>query len=168
MSDEIVIDIFTRLRQRWKALAGRILHDDEEVEDALQEAFCRLWVRRSDIHTTAQGVALTAVTLRNVSIDRYRHLQSREVMTIDEQQDTMGEDENESTERTQHYALLQQLVEQRLSETQRYILYAHEYDELTLDEIAQKLHLQPAAVRMQLSRARKLIRQLYHEQKERL
>ena len=49
-------------------------------------------------------------------------------------------------------------IESELTETQRYILEEKEYGGRTLEEIARELGMEPAAVRMQLSRARKTLR----------
>lgn len=167
MSDEIIIDLFTRLRQRWKALASRILHDEEEAEDALHDAFCKLWAQRADIHTTAQGEALTATTLRHLSIDRWRRQHAHPTLSLDQADSPLFTEEDEEEERRRHYEQLQRWVDERLTPLQRHILYAHEYDGDTLAEIATALSMQPAAVRMQLSRARKTIRSLYHELQQR-
>jgi RNA polymerase sigma-70 factor (ECF subfamily) len=42
----------------------------------------------------------------------------------------------------------------------------HEYEGATFESIASRLGMQPAAVRMQISRARKLIREKYENEYE--
>ena len=39
----------------------------------------------------------------------------------------------------------------------------HEYHDMTFEEIAEELDMQPAAVRMQASRARKILRDKFRE-----
>ena len=42
MSEEHLISIFTHMRKRLRRLAMQFLPDEEDADDALQEAFCRL------------------------------------------------------------------------------------------------------------------------------
>ena len=67
----------------------------DDAEDALQEAFCRLWQRRDTINSTREAEALAATTLRNICIDS--HPKKRiETVPIDEQQDREEDDESDS------------------------------------------------------------------------
>ena len=68
----------------------------------------------------------------------------------------------EEKERT--YNELKRKIDSELTSTQKYILEEKEYGGRTLEEIARELKMEPAAVRMQLSRARKTLRNsLSHE-----
>ena len=55
------------------------------------------------------------------------------------------------------------IIEHELSPVQRSIVRMREYEGLDFDDIARRLDLQPSNVRVQLSRARKRIRQIYRE-----
>ena len=57
-------------------------------------------------------------------------------------------------------------VEEELSETQKEIIRMHEYEGMTFEDIANELGMTPAAVRMQASRARKILREKYREEYE--
>ena len=46
------------------------------------------------------------------------------------------------------------------------IISAREYDGKSIEEIASDLNMQPAAVRMQLSRARNKIREIYKQREQ--
>lgn len=165
MSEAILIDTFTRLRQRFRALARRILHDDAEVEDALQDAFCRLWQRKEMIDTPEMAEALTTTTIRNLSIDRWRRTQQSQNFALDEMRNEVT-DTDDTADRRAWADEVVRLVESQLTELQRTILYRKEYDGLTCEVIAQELQMQPAAVRMQLSRARKAIREAWERNAE--
>lgn len=160
MSEELLTSAFTNLRRRFRALAGRILQDDDRVDDALQEAFCRLWVRRDTIRTQQQAEALATTTLRNLSIDMVRRATTHPSLPLDEERDAVPDDED-CGEREALFREIEALVHSRLTETQQYILRRKEYDGATLEEVADELNMQAAAVRMQLSRARQKIRMCY-------
>ena len=69
---------------------------------------------------------------------------------VDESQDA------EERERT--YDELKRKIDRELTSTQKYILEEKEYGGRTMEEIARELKMEPAAVRMQLSRARKKLK----------
>jgi len=58
---------------------------------------------------------------------------------------------------------VEELIDHQLSPVQRSILKKKEYEGQSIDEIAKELDMQQAAVRMQLSRARKTIRECYQK-----
>ena len=70
----------------------------------------------------------------------------------------MADDPPDREEKEQAYTLLHRIIETELTQTQRYILEEKEYGGRTLEDIAKELGMEPAAVRMQLSRARKTLR----------
>lgn len=69
---------------------------------------------------------------------------------VDESQDA------EERERT--FDELKRKIDRELTSTQKYILEEKEYGGRTLEEIARELKMEPVAVRMQLSRARKKLK----------
>lgn len=161
MSEEPLITTFTNMRKRLLRIAVRMFSDENDAEDALQEAFCRLWPMRDKINTTQDAEALTATTLRNMSIDKQRK-QTINTVKIDEEHDGIDED-NENDERERLFRQIEEIVNVELTPLQQTILKSKEYDGETLEHIAQRLNMQPAAVRMQLSRARKRIRECYQK-----
>ena len=70
----------------------------------------------------------------------------------------MADDPPDREEKEQAYTQLHRIIETELTQIQRYILEEKEYGGRTLEDIAKELGMEPAAVRMQLSRARKTLR----------
>ena len=64
----------------------------------------------------------------------------------------------DAEERERTYDELKMKIDNELTSTQKYILEEKEYGGRTLEDIAKELKMEPAAVRMQLSRARKTLR----------
>lgn len=167
MSEDILTNTFTRLRQRFRLSAMHFLHSEEEADDALQEAFCRLWPRRDVIATVQEAEALSATTVRNLCIDTVRRQQRTSVVSIDEERDTgPTETLSDAMERHERFRQVEQIIEQNLTPLQQSILHKKEYDGENLKQIAQELNMQPPAVAMQLSRARKTIREHYQKLQE--
>jgi RNA polymerase sigma-70 factor (ECF subfamily) len=83
-------------------------------------------------------------------------------MELDAERDsTPTESIEESIERQELFQEVEKLIDQQLSPVQRLILRKKEYEDESIEKIAKELDMQQAAVRMQLSRARKTIRECY-------
>lgn len=161
MSEEQLVTTFTTLRKKFLHLAARLLPHDEEAEDALQDAFCRLWPRRNRINSSAEAEALTTTTIKNICIDRLRKKEF-ETVPIDEERETIEEKHCE-LEREELINEIEEIINKALTPTQQQIIEEKEYKDKSIEEIATTLNMQPSAVRMQLSRARKKIREIYKE-----
>ena len=161
MSEEQLVTTFTTLRKKFLHLASRLLPHDEEAEDALQDAFCRLWPRRDRINSSAEAEALTTTTIKNICIDRLRK-KELETVPIDNERETI-EDKHCELEREELINEIEEIINKALTPTQQLIIKEKEYKDKSIEEIASMLNMQPTAVRMQLSRARKRIREIYKE-----
>lgn len=152
MAQDFLTDAFVRLRQKLKGVSGGILPDSGGVEDVLQDSFVRLWRRKYPLRSEKEAEALLAKTVRNASLN-----EKRRQRTVPLETDIL-DDSPDNKEKEKAYAEMRRKIESELSEIQRYILEEKEFGGRTLDEIAKELKMEPAAVRMQLSRARKTLR----------
>ena len=163
MSEEQLTRTFTAMRRKFLHIATLFLPQKEDAEDALQDAFCRLWSRRDNINSDSEAEALTTTTIRNICIDRLRK-QRLDTVPIDEEHDETPDDSHEERE-----TLLQEIddiIKRELTPQQQKIIAAREYEGKSIEEIADTLNMQPTAVRMQLSRARKRIREIYKQREQ--
>lgn len=142
------------MKRKW--LGGARSHNALQ-EDALQESFVKLWGRYA-FHSSQEAEAVLARTVRNTSVDAYRR-QKTVPLTSDYEDEESGHRDEEKLFQT-----VESLVNERLSDIQRYIIRRHHYEGASLKLIAKELGMKEPAVRMQLSRARKTIRERYHEQ----
>ena len=152
MAKDFLTEAFISLKDRWKA------------EDALQEAFCRLWGRKYKAASLKEAVGLLSRTGRNIQIDEYRKYSRGKTVSLD---GIVVEDEGASLAETESlFRKVEASVEKELSETQKEIIKMHEYGGITFEDIADELGMTPVAVRMQASRARKLLRDKFREDYE--
>ena len=156
MPRDLLTDTYLRLRNRFRTRARRILGNAEDADDALQEAFFKLWSKDYDIRTASEAEALLSTAVRNTSLDAVRR--RRDKVPLDAADRLPAEDRRD---RLEQLAAVRKLIESELSDTQRYILERVEYGGIRQEQIAEELGMQPATVRAQLSRARKTIRELY-------
>ncbi len=163
MKQEPLLSAFTRLRDNLLSMSRRILQDEDDATDALQDAFCRLWPLRGRIKDEQEASALTVTTTRHICIDRARQ-KSRFTEYDPESYDTCDDEgASESEAIVERFQAVKRLIDRELTESQRTILDMRDFRGLEIDEIARQLHMQPTAVRMSLSRARKTIREQYQK-----
>ena len=154
---DLLTSAYLSLKERLRIRAQRITGRSDEAEDALQDAFFRLWTRQYDIRTADHAEALLNTAVRNASVDQVRR--HRDVLPLQSADAVPGRPDSEDSRET--LALVRGIIENELSPTQKYILERKEYEGVPLETIAEELGMQPGAVRVQLSRARKTIREIY-------
>ena len=163
MSDNNLITTFTKGRSRLLQMARCLLENQEDAEDALQEAFCRLWPRAETLRSEAEAAKLATVTVRNISIDQLRRQSDHPNSDIGElpNDSSLTTDTDVEQGRREQYEIVQQLIAQRLTPLQQRILRMHDMEDQNYAEIAKQEGMLEAAVRMQISRERKTISECY-------
>ncbi len=171
MAADILTETFERLRKNFRAGAGRILGDADEADDALQDAFIRLWNKGYEIKREKEAESLISRAVRNESIDRLRRRRRRPQSFTEaglyggyEIGEPHESDRRREAERT--LRKVEDIIADQLTPLQKRIIRLHEYEGMSLEKVARKLNMNPPAVRMQLSRARKTIRECYRNQNE--
>lgn len=158
MSQDYLTDAFIRLRHKLRVVSGRVIADSAGAEDILQDSFVRLWRGQYPLRSEKAAEALLTKTVKNASLNEKRRKRGTplEKDIVDESPDP--------EERERAYDELRRKIDSELTSTQKYILEEKEYGGRKLEDIAIELKMEPAAVRMQLSRARKTLRNsLSHE-----
>ncbi len=164
MENDKLTTTFVNIRQRLTSMARRILGDEDEAADAVQDAFCRLWQRRESITTSSAAEGLSVVTVRNICIDSIRHKTVLDTVPVDGQKEVadMVTSDDGDVGRTEMFEEVNKIIASRLSDTQKTIMRMREYEGASFDDIAQELGMTEPNVRVNLSRARKLIRDIYN------
>lgn len=165
MSKDILTTVFTSLRKNFLKQAQRILASEEDAEDVVQDAFCKLWRSDYTLKSTNEAEALARTTIRNLSLDELRKQEVRPLFSLDTERDTvLQRSALEEIEIRERFEQVETIIEAELSPFERRVMHLKEYEERSIEEIAQMMDLTEAAVRMKLSRARKRIRTVYQEQ----
>jgi RNA polymerase sigma-70 factor (ECF subfamily) len=133
--------IYDRYRLILFGLILRILHDREEAEDVLQEAFLQVWRRAADFDA-ARGRAFTwLVTIaRSRALDRLRSAGSRARLAEEAGRlphDEVGDAAQDAVKSEQGAIVRQALAE--LPEEQQKTLFLAYFEGLTQTEIAARL-----------------------------
>ena len=165
MSKDILLTVFTHLRTNFMRQAQRILASEEDAEDVVQDAFCKLWRSNYSVKTENEAEALARTTIRNLSLDERRKQDVRPQFTLDPERDAaLQRSAMEEMDIRERFEQVEAIIETELSPSEQRVMQLREYDERSFDEIAHIMGISEAAVRMKLSRARKKIRTIYIEQ----
>lgn len=144
------------LREKLQFFAKRMLMNETDAEDAVQETYLRLWNVRQQLfdHPNVGGFAMQ--TLKNICIDKLR-VEKNNISL-----DNVSVAGNSLTPYTyteqKDSALLIRKIIDSLPETQRRVMLMRDVEGYELEEIAQIMGAEASAVRVNLSRARKTVR----------
>ncbi|MDE6338406.1 MAG: sigma-70 family RNA polymerase sigma factor [Muribaculaceae bacterium] len=156
MGSDLLIDTFCKLQQKLHTVAGRLLKDEMEADDAVQDTFCNLWVAELPDTANEARYRLFAV-LKNVCLNK---LKKKRPVTGTVLPDIAIEPSVDMDADRLKTELLKQLTP-----LQRNVFILSTYNELEYEEIAEMLNMSIGAVRMQMSRARKVLRTSYNNMK---
>lgn len=156
MKRDKVVSIFTHLHQRLHTTARNIAGDDN-ADDILQDAFCKLWTLKNLPSDQQQTEKIASTIVRNVSID-YRRSAERKTQDSIDKADTENSQDNDIREL---FVTVKHIIELQLSDMQRQVLWMRDYEGYSFAEVAEKMCITEENARQILSRARKTIRETY-------
>ena len=156
MKRDKVVSIFTHLHQRLHTTARNIAGDDN-ADDILQDAFCKLWTLKNLPSDQQQTEKIASTIVRNVSID-YRRSAERKTQSSIDKADTEISQNNDIREL---FVTVKHIIELQLSDMQRQVLWMRDYEGYSFAEVAEKMCITEENARQILSRARKTIRETY-------
>lgn len=144
------------LRDKLHRSALGFLKNDEDARDALQDTFFNLW-RDGGAETETEARNKLFAVLRNICIDRLR---KPKTYSLDETDTDSLEVKAFSFEDMDKY---ESLLTTGLTDIQRHIYSLVTHNGMEYDAIAETLGMSVEAVRMNMSRARKKIRDNYKQ-----
>ena len=139
-------------------VAKRLLVSTEEAEDATQELYFKLWRNRSKLKDYKSVEAFAMTMTKNYCFDRLKSKQASNLKLIHSNYQEKDTSLQRRIELNDSVSLVHKLIE-NLPEQQKLVIQLRDVEEYEFDEIAKMLDLQPTAVRVTLSRARKTIRE---------
>lgn len=139
-------------------LSKRLLISSEEAEDATQELFFKLWKNKEKIATYKNPEAFAMTMTKNYCYDR---LKSKQASNISLVHSNYREKETSLEKKIEHKDTIDQVRKliEKLPKQQQLIIQLRDIEQYDYPEICQILDMNPTAVRVTLSRARKTIRE---------
>jgi RNA polymerase sigma-70 factor (ECF subfamily) len=139
-------------------LAKRLLVSNDEAEDATQELYFKLWNNKEKLKNYNSVEAFAMTMTKNYCFDRLKSKQASNLTLVHSNYKEKGVSLDKQIELNDSIHKIHQLI-QNLPEQQKIIIQLRDIEQYEFDEIAQMLDLQPTAIRVSLSRARKTIRE---------
>lgn len=156
MEIDVLTSSFLGLRDKLHHIALNYLESDEDAKDALQDTWLKLR-NGSKVETTSEAKNKLVTVLRHVCIDHLRKAKSIPIDTVSAYE-TKGY--NMDVEDLKH---LETLLQKGLTPQQREIFDLVTHDGMEYEQIAEKLSMTVEAVRMNMSRIRKKMRETYNK-----
>lgn len=157
--------ILQSIRPKLLRLAIQMARENDEAEDLVQEVFLRLWLSRERLinYDSIEFVAMRA--LKNIHIDKFRKKKIEYEAIAN--QSIKSEEQNPCQQiesKEQVFKLLN--IIKNLPDLQRLIIKMKDVEGYEIDEIAKITQSTTESVRMNLSRARKRVRDMYIKHNE--
>lgn len=148
------------LRGKLLQISLRLMEDGADAEDIVQEVLLRLWNIRSKLEAYHSVEALAVQVTKNLAIDRIRMRRRPEGEVEQLALDSGAKNPAEQLEERDAAACIRRLID-RLPPLQQTIVRMKDVEGYEIAEIAAITGTAPEAIRVNLSRARKKIREQY-------
>lgn len=153
-----------RISRRLYAYAFRMLGNQQSSEDAVQDVFVKLWKMNKTLETYRSIEALAITMVKNQCLDQLRRMKlaaADEIESIKPRSDP-GPSPQEQLEREETMRLLDRIINE-LPPNYRDTVRFRDIDGLSYEEISEKSGQNINTIRVNLSRARKIIRDKYNK-----
>lgn len=145
------------LKHKLFRLSLRFLGRHEEAEDSVQDAFIKLWTRRDELSNYSSIEAFAMTITKNLCLDRIRSKAFQTERLNDRQILVVKQNPEDILEKDDFAGFIGKIIE-NLPEQQKSIMHMRDIEGLEYDQIAEVMELNINAVRVNLSRARKKVR----------
>lgn len=138
-------------------LAKRLLVSKDEAEDAVQEVFLKLWKGREKIQNYKSPEAFAITMTKNYCLDRLKSRQASNLKIVHSNYKN-SENIERQIEGIEGVELVTKIMK-TLPEKQKIIMQLRDIEQFEFAEISQMLEINETAIRVALSRARKVVRE---------
>ncbi|MDT0557678.1 RNA polymerase sigma factor [Ichthyenterobacterium sp. W332] len=139
-------------------LAKRLLVSREEAEDATQEILLKLWKNKHKIEEYKNVEAFSMTMTKNFCLDRLKSKQAQNLKIVHSNYQDNNVSLQKQVEANDSVDWVSRIIED-LPEQQKIIVQLRDIEQYDFEEIAEMLDMNPTAIRVALSRARKTIRE---------
>lgn len=158
MKQQEFANIVTPFKDKIFRVAKRLLVSIEEAEDATQEVLTRLWVKNEQLLRYRSIEALAMTITKNYCLDQLKSKRASNLQLVHNNYNDESVNLSKEIENKDSLQWVEKIID-KLPEQQRLIVQMREIEEYEFSEIADILEMNETAVRVALSRARKVIRE---------
>ena len=157
-------NLVRQLNRNLYGYAFRILRNQEDAEDAVQEVFIKLWNLGKKLDEYNSIGALATTMIKNFCIDQIRKKKhflktedvSQDIINIDNESPYMLMESRESGD------IIDRIIDQ-LPDIYKVVIQLREIEGLSYEEIVDETHQNINTLRVTISRARKMIREEFNK-----
>jgi RNA polymerase sigma-70 factor (ECF subfamily) len=152
------IKAITPFKDRVYRLAKRLLVSNEEAEDATQEVLVRLWNNKNKLDAYSSIEALAMTITKNYCLDQLKSKRATELRIVHSNFTDGQASLQKQAEDKDSWEWAEKIMN-TLPEQQKMILQMRDVEQNEFEEIAKIMDMNETAVRVALSRARKIVRE---------
>ena len=152
------IQVVTPFKDKLYRLAKRLLVSSEEAEDAIQEVMMKLWSRNDKIKEYKNVEAFAMTMTKNFCLDQLKSRHAQNLKLVHSNYSNNAASLQEQIEAHDSVNWVERIMES-LPDQQKMVLQLRDIEEYEYDEIAELMDMNPTAIRVALSRARKRVRE---------
>ena len=152
------INLVNPFKDKIYRLAKRLLVSQEEAEDATQEVLIKLWKHKSKIESYNNIEAFSMTMTKNFCLDRLKSKQAQNLKIVHSNYQDHSSQLQKQVETKNSLEWVSKIME-TLPEQQKLIVQLRDIEQYDFSEISKMLDMNETAIRVNLSRARKTIRQ---------
>ena len=138
--------------------ARQILQDEEEAKDVLQDIFLKLWQKREELVKVENLEAFAIRMTRNRCLDLIRSRKTVSLEVVNKNKPTEEDcSDTDHLENAEMAGLVKRIIA-GLPDLQRTVIHLRDIEQLEYEEIAKVTDMNVNTIRVNLSRARKKVR----------
>jgi RNA polymerase sigma factor (sigma-70 family) len=157
VKEAVYIETVHQIEQKLYRIAKRLLISHEEAQDATQEVLVKVWQKSSELSHVKSIEAYAMTMVKNYCYDRLKSKQASN-MSIEYSIHDKSQDQSAAFEAKDRLSFVEKIVN-NLPEKQKLIWQLRDVEGATFEEIAEVVQMEPTAIRVNLSRARKRIKE---------
>jgi RNA polymerase sigma factor (sigma-70 family) len=158
MNQKEFIKLVLPFKDKVFRMAKRLLISKEEAEDATQEVLVKLW-NKSEVLDQYNSIEAMAMTMtKNYCLDQLKSKRASNVALVHSNYSDATSSVHKQIEDKDNLIWVEKIIN-NLPQQQKLIVQMREIEEMEYNEIAIILDMNETAIRVALSRARKIIRE---------
>ncbi|MGB3591070.1 MAG: sigma-70 family RNA polymerase sigma factor [Nonlabens sp.] len=158
MNHKDFVKTFEGAQKKMFFLAKRLLSSQDEAADAVQEVMVKLWQKRSQLKEVSNKEAYAMQMVKNYSLDRLKSKQASHLKIVHSNYDDHALNAQQELEREASISMVRKMIA-GLPENYRMVLQLRDIQKYDFEAIEHIMEMKSTAVRVTLSRARKLLKE---------
>ena len=158
MTQTEFLNIVMPFKDKVFRLAKRLLVSQEEAEDATQEILLKLWNNRVKMQEYRNVEAFSMTMTKNFCLDKLKSNHAQNLKIVHSNYQDHNASLQKQVELNDSVDWVSKIIEE-LPEQQKIIIQLRDIEQYEFSEIAKMLDMNETAIRVSLSRARKILRE---------